>query len=473
MGSRNIKILLIVTTLSDLASVVLAWILAFILRFYSLIPVSKGIPDTVMYLKMIPFLIMTWFVVFSFSGLYRRLGGYRSAFIEGMDVLQNCIYATLAFVSISFFYDEYRYSRLTLLFFALLHPFAILTGRSLIRKAVRYYRKSSNGRRVLLIGSGELLEKAMVVIGKNYLEKISVSQVILVDQDDKGKKEGLDFCQKHQLKFHQIPDNWADFLTEYPCESVMIAVPYHRYDFLDKHMESIAGQVTDIKILPDLFKFTRFAAGVDMVDRTPVISIHESPLVGSSVLIKRILDIAGALVAISLFSPLMLLITAIVRMSSKGPVLYKQQRMGLDGKVFSILKFRSMPIDSESGSGAVWATSSDNRATPFGSLLRKSSLDELPQLFNVLKGEMSLVGPRPERPVFVNKFRHDVPGYMLRHKVKAGMTGWAQINGWRGNTSIDKRIEFDLYYIQNWSVWMDIKILFLTVFRGFVDPNAY
>lgn len=472
MGSRNKKLLLLVTTLSDLAAVVICWVLAFILRFYTVIPVNKGIPDAIMYLKMIPFLIMTWFVAFTFSGLYRRLGGYRSAFIEGMDVLQNCVYATLGFVSVSFFYDEYRYSRLTLLFFALLHPVAILTGRSLIRKAVRYYRKSSTGRRILLIGSGELLEKALVVLGKNYLEKIHISQVILVDEDDDQQK-GQDFCRKHQLTYHQTPDNWADFLTEYPCESVMIAVPYHRYDFLDKHMEAIADQVTDIKILPDLFKFTRFAAGVDMIERTPVISIHESPLVGASVVLKRILDITGALVAIGVFSPVMLIIALMVRFSSKGPVFYKQQRMGLDGKVFSILKFRSMPINSESGSGAVWATQTDSRATPFGSLLRKSSLDELPQLFNVLKGEMSLVGPRPERPVFVNKFRHDVPGYMLRHKVKAGMTGWAQINGWRGNTSIDKRIEFDLYYIQNWSVWMDIKILFLTVFRGFVDPNAY
>ena len=169
----------------------------------------------------------------------------------------------------------------------------------------------------------------------------------------------------------------------------------------------------------------------------------------------------------------MLLITILIKLSSSGPAIYGQERMGLDGRKFRALKFRSMHVDAESQTGAVWASENDKRRTKLGIFLRNYSLDELPQLFNVFKGEMSLVGPRPERPIFIEQFKTEIPNYMLRHKVKAGITGWAQINGWRGNTSLEKRIEFDLYYIERWSIWFDIKILFLTLFRGFFDPNAY
>jgi exopolysaccharide biosynthesis polyprenyl glycosylphosphotransferase len=170
---------------------------------------------------------------------------------------------------------------------------------------------------------------------------------------------------------------------------------------------------------------------------------------------------------------LMLLIALLIRLSSPGPILYAQERMGLDGRTFQMLKFRSMRVDAEQQTGAVWAQQQDDRRTFLGSFLRKTSLDELPQLWNVLRGEMSLVGPRPERPVFVHKFRREIPHYMLRHKVKAGITGWAQVNGWRGNTSLRRRIECDLYYIQNWSYLLDLKILTLTLWKGFVNKNAY
>ena len=210
-----------------------------------------------------------------------------------------------------------------------------------------------------------------------------------------------------------------------------------------------------------------------MLKKTPIIHIHESPLQGFNCILKRFVDIFGSLLALALFAPIMAIVSILIPLTSKGPVLYRQVRMGLDGRTFYCLKFRSMPTDAESKTGAVWATSADNRATPFGKFLRKSSIDELPQLFNVLKGDMSLVGPRPERPVFVNNFRKQVPGYMLRHKVKTGITGWAQVNGWRGSTSIQRRIECDLYYIQNWSLWLDIKILFMTLEEVVFSKNAY
>jgi putative colanic acid biosynthesis UDP-glucose lipid carrier transferase len=180
-----------------------------------------------------------------------------------------------------------------------------------------------------------------------------------------------------------------------------------------------------------------------------------------------------SLTILILASPLLLIIAAAVKLSSPGPVVYRQERMGLNGATFEMLKFRSMPVDAERESGAVWATPGESRATRVGAFLRRTSLDELPQFFNVLKGDMSVVGPRPERPVFIKEFRESLPFYMLRHKTKAGITGWAQVNGWRGNTSLEKRIEYDLYYIQHWSFQFDLKIIWLTVIRGFVDKNAY
>ena len=460
------------TTLIDLSLVSLAWLAAFYIRFYSFVPISKGIPNFELYLKLVPFVVIIWLTMFTASGFYKRTRLRRSAVIEGVDILQNCVLATLAFIAVTFFYHEYRYSRLTLVIFSFLHPMFLLIGRSFIRKGLRFYKKRSPKRKVLIIGSGDHIEDACSIIRDSYIEEISIIGSIVIGADN-HQVTAKNICKRKNIPIFDLPEKWTSFFIEHPCESVVIALPHQYHDFLDSHLIQIAEQVTNIKMLPDLNRFTKFGAGVDVVKKIPVISIHESPLQGLGVIGKRVIDFFGAIFSLLLFGPLMLGIALIIKLTSKGPVLFKQDRMGLDGHVFSIFKFRSMPLNVESKTGAVWAKSGEQRATKFGSFLRKTSLDELPQLLNVLSGDMSLVGPRPERPVFVNQFRHDVPGYMLRHKVKAGMTGWAQVNGWRGNTSIDKRIECDLYYIQNWSLWLDIKILFLTVLRGFIHPNAY
>lgn len=462
----------LLTVCVDLLMVASAWVLAFFFRFYSVLPILKGIPFWALYLKLLPFIIVIWFFTFTLSGFYKRTGKHSSPLLEGVDALQSCLLATLLFIAVTYFYDEYRYSRLTLLIFAGLHPLFLIAGRSLVRKGLRLYKRRSLARKVLIIASDKTLDDACSLEKESLYEKFSWIGVVLVDDGSADKSLRQKYLDKN-IPLLAVPKDWVAFFTEYTCESVIIALPHHLYTFFDQHLETIVEQVTTVKMLPDVKRFTKFATGVSLVNQMPVISIHESPLQGVGILYKRSLDIIGALAALVIFSPLMLLIAALTRLSSAGPIFYRQERMGLDGKVFTILKFRSMPLDSEQQTGAVWASSSDKRATPLGSLLRKASLDELPQLWNVLRGDMSLVGPRPERPVFVNKFRQNIPGYMLRHKVKAGMTGWAQVNGWRGNTSIDKRIECDLYYIQNWSLWLDIKILILTVVRGFIHPHAY
>jgi exopolysaccharide biosynthesis polyprenyl glycosylphosphotransferase len=223
-------------------------------------------------------------------------------------------------------------------------------------------------------------------------------------------------------------------------------------------------------------QYATIKAALEDLDGIPIISLNEVPLQGWNSMMKRLMDVAvsAALLGLLIVVPVLPLIALLIRLfGGRGPILLRQERMTLDGRSFEIFKFRTMVEDAERETGPVFATSDDPRRTPIGAVLRKHNLDELPQLINVLIGDMSLVGPRPERPPFVQQFREKIPQYMRRHRVKSGMTGWAQVNGWRGNTSIEKRIEHDLYYIENWSIVLDLKILVLTVFRGFGQKHAY
>jgi exopolysaccharide biosynthesis polyprenyl glycosylphosphotransferase len=225
--------------------------------------------------------------------------------------------------------------------------------------------------------------------------------------------------------------------------------------------------------VPDLLQVIALKARLEDLDGIPIININDVPLQGFNSFIKRALDVGISATALSLLAIPFAIVAVIIRRTSCGPILYRQERMGLDGKPFMIYKFRSMYQDAEAETGPVWAREDDPRCTPIGRLLRRTNIDEMPQLWNVLRGDMSLVGPRPERPYFVDQFKQRIPQYMLRHKVRAGLTGWAQVNGWRGNTSIEKRIEYDLYYIENWSVALDLKIMWLTVLKGFFHKHAY
>jgi exopolysaccharide biosynthesis polyprenyl glycosylphosphotransferase len=238
-------------------------------------------------------------------------------------------------------------------------------------------------------------------------------------------------------------------------------------------LDRLTRVCVSIHVVPDLLQFMVLRARVEDIDGLPTINLSETPLEGWSRFLKRAFDLAVTSLALIVFSPLMLAIAIAIWFEDRGPIFYRQVRMGLDGKPFEIVKFRSMRTGAETQSGAVWAEKDDPRRTRIGRVIRAWSLDELPQLWNVLVGDMSVVGPRPERPQFVEQFRAEFPHYMLRHKVRAGMTGWAQVHGWRGNTSVRMRIEHDLYYIENWSLGLDVKILFMTVLHGLRHENAY
>jgi putative colanic acid biosynthesis UDP-glucose lipid carrier transferase len=238
-------------------------------------------------------------------------------------------------------------------------------------------------------------------------------------------------------------------------------------------MDELKDTTIDIRFVPDIFGFRLINHSISTIAGMPVINLSVTPMDGVNRWLKAAEDKCVALVILLLISPLFALIALGVKLSGPGPVFYKQTRVSWNGNEFTMYKFRTMPENAETSTGAVWSTHSESRATRFGSLLRRTSLDELPQFWNVLKGDMSIVGPRPERPEFVERFKSEIPSYMQKHKVKAGITGWAQVHGWRGDTGLRERIEHDLYYIDNWSIWLDIRIIFMTLTRGFVHKNAH
>jgi Undecaprenyl-phosphate glucose phosphotransferase len=255
-------------------------------------------------------------------------------------------------------------------------------------------------------------------------------------------------------------------------DQVFVALPRDESVELDKVLHELDDEMVSVRIVPDLMHVMSIGSAVEDLAGLPVIALRESPMVGWPAVQKRAFDLVLASLAFALTLPVMICVGVAVALTSGRPVLYSQLRMGLDGRVFRLWKFRTMVEDAEAETGPVWAQDDDERRTPIGTWLRRSSIDELPQLWNVIRGDMSLVGPRPERLAFVEEFRREVPGYMLRHKVKAGLTGWAQVHGWRGNTCLHERIEHDIYYIRNWSLGLDVRILLLTLARGFFHRNA-
>src|SRR5262249_2250458 len=240
-----------------------------------------------------------------------------------------------------------------------------------------------------------------------------------------------------------------------------------------KVFDTLSNSLAEVRLVADVPALAGLSLGVTTLDGLPVVGLRESPHFGLNVVVKRAMDIVLSLTGLIILAPLLLVIAALIKLTSKGPVFYRQERCGLNGKPFQMLKFRSMRVDAEAKTGAVWAQKDDPRRTRLGTFLRKTSLDELPQLINVLKGDMSLVGPRPERPVFIQQFSKTIPSYNARHAVKAGITGWAQVHGWRGNTSLRKRVQYDLYYITHWTPWLDLRIMWLTVWKGLFNRNAY
>jgi putative colanic acid biosynthesis UDP-glucose lipid carrier transferase len=256
-----------------------------------------------------------------------------------------------------------------------------------------------------------------------------------------------------------------------PLDEIWVMLPLGDTQAIERTLHALRHSAASIRLVPDLLTLRLINHGVTEVMGVPMYDVFASPMTGTNRLLKWLEDKVLSLLILTLISPVMVVVALGVKLNSSGPVFYRQERVGLNNRPFNMLKFRSMPVDVEKD-GVHWGGAAEKATTRFGQFIRKTSLDELPQFFNVLLGDMSIVGPRPERPMFVEQFKEEIPDYMKKHLVKAGITGWAQVHGWRGDTDLKTRIEFDLFYIENWSVWLDLKIIFLTVFKGFLNKNA-
>ena len=361
----------------------------------------------------------------------------------------------------------YHFSRPMVVLFYVINTAAETLARNLLRFGLRKMRSNGyNQKHVLLVGYSKAAEGFIDRVRANPEWGYQI-RGILDDHVAWGK-------EYRGIRVIGRTEDLPEILALNTLDEIAITLSLSEYAKLENIVAACEKSGVHTKFIPDYYNFIPTQPYMEDLEGMPVINIRHVPLTNPlNAIMKRIVDIFGALVAIVLFSPIMLVTAVLVKLTSPGPVIFSQERVGLHNKPFRMYKFRSMTVQAPEKEKSRWTTPGDARVTPVGRFIRKTSIDEMPQLFNVLKGDMSLVGPRPERPFFVEKFREEIPRYMIKHQVRPGMTGWAQVNGFRGDTSITKRIEHDLYYIENWSLGFDFKILFLTFFKGFINKNAY
>ena len=471
MVKRHNRLLVAFHVFTDAVLGMAAFLLSYMVRFETgLFEITRGQPPIEQYFRVLPFIALVVPLGFHFQGLYRLRRG-RSRIDDFFNVLVGSIFAVvLGTVSTLYFQAYYateaqrdigafEVSRLVWGIFLFCNIAVGYLSRKFIREALeRRWMAGVGLRRILIAGAGDLGR----IVADRMLEHRELGYQIVGFVDDKA---GGDHLGYRGLPLLGSLSEAAAIVANEKIDHLYVALPLEEHMKLLDLVESTSREGVDVKVVPDLLQFIALRARLEDLDGVPVINLNDVPLQGVSAFTKRVLDIIISAAALALMALPGLVISWMIKRGSPGPVFYTQERMGLDGKQFNVYKFRTMPLDAESDTGPVWADEDDPRATGIGAFLRRHDLDEWPQFFNVLVGEMSIVGPRPERPFFVEQFKHRIPQYMLRHKVKAGITGWAQVNGWRGNTSLEKRIEYDLYYIENWSVTLDIKIMWLTLIR--------
>jgi Undecaprenyl-phosphate glucose phosphotransferase len=464
MIKRSSQVLCVWFLCWDLVLTAAAWVGAYYARFETgWIPVYKPPPDVSLCWRNLPLVILLSAVAYRLTGQYTidRLRRFREEMVgvvKGTALLSLLVMATI-------FYTQNPYdSRVTMLLFSLLAAFAVLTARRLSWYAIRALRSHGyNQTRAVIVGTGRVARKTARAF--RHASWLGIRNLGFVEDQPNRWTSDLDILG--------TTDDLPDLIAKYNVEHVFISLPMSRYHEARRVFDILSQTLVEVRLVADVPNLAGVSLTTTNMDGLRVIGLRESPHFGLNVVVKRAMDVVLSLVALVLLSPLLALLALLVKLTSPGPVFYRQERCGLNSQPFQMLKFRSMRVNAERDSGAVWARKDDPRRTPFGAFLRRTSLDELPQLINVLRGDMSLVGPRPERPVFVQQFNKTIPNYMVRHSVKSGITGWAQVHGWRGNTSLRKRVQFDLYYITHWTPWLDLRILWMTLFHGLLHRNAY
>jgi Undecaprenyl-phosphate glucose phosphotransferase len=463
---------------TDAVLAIWAFVLAYGIRFESgLIPVTQGYPPFEQYLNVLPFVAVLTPLAFQLQGVYRLRRG-RSRVDDFFAVLIGTILAVvlgvIATLYVGAYYateeekarGAYEVSQLVWGLFLTINVLFTYASREGIRELLeRRWRAGIGLKRILIAGAGDLGR----LVADRMLQHRELGYQVVGFVDDRA---GGDHIGYRGLPLLGTLAEVGEIAQRERVDHLYVALSLEEHAKLLDLIEITSRECIDVKVVPDLLQFIALRARLEDLDGLPVINVNDVPLQGFNAWVKRSIDIMLSAAALTVLSIPLVIIAALIKLSSNGPIFYRQERMGLDGKAFTVYKFRSMHDGAEDVTGPIWARDNDPRVTRLGHWLRRLDLDELPQFWNVLRGDMSIVGPRPERPYFVEQFKHRIPQYMLRHKVKAGITGWAQVNGWRGNTSLEKRIEYDLYYIENWSVTLDIKIMWLTLVRGVFQRDA-
>ena len=478
MVKRYNRLLVAFYIVTDAALAVWAFVLAYAVRFESgLIPVTQGYPPFEQYLNVLPFVAVLTPLAFQLQGVYRLRRG-RSRVDDFFAVLIGTILAVVLgviatlYVGAYFATEEektrgaYEVSQLVWGVFLAINVLFTYASREGVRELLeRRWRAGIGLKRILIAGAGALGR----LVADRMLQHRELGYQVVGFVDDRA---GGDHIGYRGLPLLGTLAEVGEIALRERVDHLYVALALEEHAKLLDLIEITSRECIDVKVVPDLLQFIALRARLEDLDGLPVINVNDVPLQGFNAWVKRSLDVIFSAATLLVLSVPLALIATLIKFSSNGPIFYRQERMGLDGKAFTVYKFRSMQDGAEDVTGPIWARDNDPRVTRLGHWLRRLDFDELPQFWNVLRGDMSIVGPRPERPYFVEKFKYRVPQYMLRHKVKAGITGWAQVNGWRGNTSLEKRIEYDLYYIENWSVILDIKIMWLTLVRGVFQRDA-
>ncbi|AWM37744.1 UDP-glucose:undecaprenyl-phosphate glucose-1-phosphate transferase [Gemmata obscuriglobus] len=440
----------------DLTLTAAGWLAAYYVRFHTgLFSVHRGVPDFALYLRALPLILLAGAITYRFAGMYEihRLRRFReelAAVGKGVGLM------ALVVMAISFARHAQHESRGAMVMFTVVTLLTLLVVRRISWLGIRQLRaRGVNQSHALVVGTGRLARRTV-----RTLHSVSWSGIQPVGyvEDDAHRGAGADLPVLGGLA--ELPE----LVERHHIEHVFVALPLNRYADARRVFAALSQTVVDVQLIADLPAMAGMTFTTTQIHGMTVIGLRENPHHGLNMVVKRVMDVILACVAIVLLAPLMGFIALLVKLTSPGPLLYRQERCGLNGRSFMMLKFRSMRVDAEAA-GPQMTGANDPRRTRLGTVMRATNLDELPQFFNVLWGDMSIVGPRPERPVFVSKFAKTIPNYNARHAVKAGITGWAQVNGWRGNSSLRKRVQFDLYYISHWNPLFDLRIIFLTVWR--------
>ena len=467
MIKENQRILNGILVVIDILVILFSLVLAYYVRFKTTLfgPLGGSLPFMHYFIFTVLCIIPTYLLLYYFFGLYKPFRNKSSIFSGAEDIIKSDVMAFIILVAILFVINQPDFSRIMLLLLSLFCMVFTIIERALVVLVLRFMRVNNhNLKHMLIIGDNDLaLTFAHKIKSKTYLG-YNIAGFL-------GRKEHLGKTFEG-TKFIGTFEDLPDVLKTHKFDRVVIAIPLKYYYHLNEIVDACEEEGIKAEIIPDYYKYLPAKPSVDMLDDMPIINIRYVPLDDAFNKFKKIVeDYFVAIVAIIITSPIMLLTAIAIKLESPGPIIFKQERIGYGGKPFMMYKFRSMKVQDEDEEKSQWTTEDDPRKTRVGTFIRKMSIDELPQFFNVLKREMSVVGPRPERPYFVEQFKKEIPKYMVKHQVRPGLTGLAQVNGYRGNTSIEKRIEYDIRYVENWSLVLDIQIMFKTVFRR--DHNAY